>query len=425
MITFKQMTPWMLGLEALLVAATGTFLITLSHVDVDRVQESWYLGVPYGLIQDGHVYVSNSDPFPENGPQSVYPPAAIVYLTGSLLPMRIYQFIFSLIVIGLLFYFFFRKFQYALYRWREVAVYSIVYLAVWISIPLALIYPIQVNGMTAGFACLLLGLMIYPQYSMWGMFCFGWAFAFKGQYLALLPGFVVYLFFIDVREATLGRHLLKSCAAFIMFFVPKTLILAGLWEAMGMFQTRKDFWLYALDGPHLLASQFQFILGHLSGQAGAAAPEAGPRRAVEYSGFGLIAWGHIVASALFCVLFSLRSIWKRTRTPFGEELDIDKGLAIFAWGGLSYWVNYLLFYRYPYWYNVFAVVFLNIFLAAACVRLAGSWLSVKFGKQWSSAFLLVTVIISLSFIIRYMDHEWTKPKGNALTPYEWMRNGYQ
>jgi len=414
-------TQTIVGITALLTIALGTFLFVIPHVDVDRVQEGWYLGVPYTQIEHHQLAVTDVDPFPENGPQAVYSAAAILYSTGSLVVMRIYQSIFSLLVLGLLFYLFFRIYQDHQFSWYEVAAYLVIFSSVWFSIPLALVYPVQVNGMTAGFACLLLGLLVFPQSTAWGMFCFGWAFSFKGQYLGLLPGFIMYVFLIDKREKTVSAHLVKSILSVIMFFAPKTIILAGLWKALGLFPTGKDLWQYALDGPILLFTQLQFILGHVLGKAGAASPEAATRRAVEYSGYGLIAWGHVMISVLFCIGFTIRSIWKQFRKASIQIAGFDKGLTVLAWGGLFYWINFLFFYRFPYWYNVFAVIFLNIFLAAALVYLAVSWISARAGKRWGSALLLACSLFALGIVTSIVLRAHYGLKGNSLEPYDWMQ----
>src|SRR4051812_14690332 len=89
--------------SAILAAMTVVFLTTVKKMQFDRVQENVYLGVPYDLLQHGRFIVQpEADPFPENGPQAVYPPTFILKTTGSLYLMRAYQFIFPLLVMVLL-----------------------------------------------------------------------------------------------------------------------------------------------------------------------------------------------------------------------------------------------------------------------------------------------------------------------------------
>jgi hypothetical protein len=389
---------------------------------MDRMQENVYLKIPYWFISQHHLAITpEGDPFPENGPQAVYPLAAIAYYTGSLRLMRWYQFVFCLIVVGMTFRFFFRKFKEHPFTGWEVCLYVLLYLVLWLSIPLSMVYPTETNGMTAGFIFMLLGILAWPTSPLWGMFYFGWAFTFKGQYLAFLPGFIVYLYFIDIRAGSLGKHLLQSTEALAMFFVPKTIILSSLCGLLGMFYTRHDFFRYALDGPYLMGSEFSYMVGHLLGQAKAAAPEAAIRRTQEFSGFDKIMWGHIFLSLIFCAFFSLHSLWKRFHMKWGNDLGIDKGLTIFAWGGLFYWINYLFFYRFPYWYNIFAVIYLNLFLGAALVHLSAQWTSTNFSKRLSLVMMTLVGFVAARFLVKYGRHQSTKPTGDAFVPYEWMR----
>jgi hypothetical protein len=413
-------------LPMLWMIMAATFAAVLPHVQVDRVSESLahYFKLPYQLIQQRHIVVlPEEDPFPENGPQAVYPPAAIAYFTGSLFLTRAYQFLFSMIVVSLSFYFLMRLISKNPTNVLESTAYGILCLAIWFSMPLSLVYPIQINGMTAGFACLLLGVILYADSRLWGTFCFGWAFTFKGQYLAMLPGFIIYLYFIDIRSKNWPRHLWQATCALLMFFVPKTLILACLFGVLGMFQTSHDFFRYAFDGPHLIYNEFTYIVGHFLGRATAAAPEAAIRRALEFSGFGILAWAHIGGSVLFCMSFVIRSIWKRIQKNPEEEVGVAKGLTAFAWGGLFYWINYLFFYRFPYWYNVFAVIFMNITLATTAFHLALVWLAQKTGrKTWSNAFLLFAVVAAIVYYKSHWRATYSQGVGDALLPYEWMKH---
>src|SRR3989338_6827525 len=99
------------GVVSLLALMTAAFFLMLPHVKIDMLQETWYLGVPHELISKSKVIVSAIDPFLENGPHTVYPPAAIVYFTGSMRLMRAYQFSFSLMAVSIMFWLFWRKFS--------------------------------------------------------------------------------------------------------------------------------------------------------------------------------------------------------------------------------------------------------------------------------------------------------------------------
>lgn len=410
-------------LAAVALAMGAVFLVSVPKVSIDRVSESWaeYFKLPYTLIEQGNVVVRHKDPFPENGPQAVYPPAAIAFFTGSLFLTRAYQFAFSMLAVALLGALFFRKFGDRLRSSWEVPVYGAIFLAAWLSIPLSLVYPIQVNGMLGGVACLVLGMSVYRRSVVWGMFCFGWAFSFKGQFLALLPGFILYTFLLDVRESSLPKHFGKAFLALAMFFVPKTVILSGLCAALGMFESTQEFVKYAFDGPSLIGYEFLYIVGRFLGAPAAAAPEEGVRRSVEYAGFGVGAWGHIVLSAGFSALFAARSVWKRFRPSVDVGGRYDRGLAVFAWGALFYWINYLFFYRFPYWYNVLAVVYVNIFLVAAGVLWLRDLAARFLGARWANVFLIVFGIGSLVYVGKSVRFLVSMQPGDALTPYEWMR----
>ncbi len=405
-----------------LSAMAVVFLLTVNKVQLDRVQENVYLGVPYNLLQQGRfVVMPDADPFPENGPQAIYPPTALLKATGSLFLMRAYQFLFPLLVVGLLLFLFLRKFGERIPSIWEQFLLAGIFLAVWISTPNTLIYPIQVNGMAAGFACLLLGAYVFPRSAVWGMFCFGWAFTFKGQYLAMLPGFIFYVLFVDVRERNIWKHFLLAIGAVAMFFVPKSVIVSGLCWALGMFEDKGDFLRYSLDGPHLIGYEISYVIGRLLGKAAAAAPEEGSRRAVEYAGYGMMAWAHIGLSVGFSVLFALRSLWHRVRTPLGAALSIDTGLTALAWGGLVYWINYLFFYRFPYWYNVFALVFFNIYLFASVVVLSRDQIVRLTGPRWGRVFFVLAGLSAFVLFSGYLRRQISLPPGNAFAPYEWMK----
>lgn len=396
-----------------------SFHFIVPHMKIDVVQETWYMGIPYDLIRNHNVNVTANDPFLENGPQAVYPPAAIAYKTGSMKAVRVYQFLFSMAVVALLFFYFFQKFGETSFTPLEVFAYALIFLGTWVSIPMALIYPLQVNGMTGGMVCAILGGWIYPRSSLWGMFFFGLAFAFKGQFLAFFPGLALYVVFIDVEDEKLSKHALRAAGRLAMFFVPKTIVLTLLWWGLGLFPNMREVWLYAMDGPDLLMYEIRSLLQKIAGTSAAMAPASGIRES-EYAGYGPITWGHVALSVTFCAGAAAWAALQRFRKGLAGKIAMDRGLAALAWGAAPYWLNFLVFYRYPYWYNTFAIVPFNIFLAAAFIRLVQLKIRQVQGPRIATIFLVVVALASTVFWIRNCRGAKQLGEGNILS-FVWMR----
>ena len=181
----RSIWKWM-TLALTLVAMIIVLAKALPFLHVDRVYENAYMGCPYRLLASHHPRIVNDDPFVENGPHGVYPATAIVYYSGSMAAMRWYNFLFSLIMMALFVLFFFQEHPDSGNSPWEATAYGLLMLTIWKIIGLTLIYPIQVTGMMPGFDCFLLGLWLNRRHPYAAMIAFGFAYSFKGQFLAML-----------------------------------------------------------------------------------------------------------------------------------------------------------------------------------------------------------------------------------------------
>ncbi len=376
------------------------------------MQENVYLGEPYKMLKNHNAYIHQGvDPFSENGPHIMYPYAALLRITGSLTVQRFVQFSSSLISVMLLGFYFFqqRRDRLSLY---ESALYALLIVSTWLSIPLALSYPAQANGMMAGFVCFLLGLYYAENSPRVSMMLFGLAYACKTQYLGMLPGILAYKLFIESPEKLILHRIREMALQTVLYFVPAVLVIPAICASLGLFRNWPEFKDFALNGPHeIWVRAIDNIPGLFFGMSKGHQEFVGEVKAAEYAGYGLLTWLHILFSCGVCLYGAGLTVWQRLR---GLKFNAAWGLLGFS--GIIYWLHFFFIYRYPYWYNVFALIVLNAFFAPLVLeRIIHS-----LGKR---KLLPIAAICVLAFFVRTV---WNLPgwklkqPGTALVPYEWM-----
>lgn len=408
-----------LSLALLLGAMTAIFVTALPHLNVDRVSENCYMGNVYKMILQEHPRIYQQDPFLENGPHAVFTSGYIAHHFNSLKLMRYYHFLYSLLIMAMMYFlFFYFTGSDSLARW-EIPILAVLMITVWLSIPLSLIYPIQFNGMIPGFACLLLGLWLNEKHPFWAMLSFGFAYTFKGQFLAMMPGILAYKFVFEKGTRSWGMHVGQVALSLIIFFLPASLILPTLFWWLGLFDNRADLFAYAFKAQGILWEEFSYIFPRLANKV-AVDTQGAAIRAKEYAGFGILAWALIATSILFCFTMIGVAIYRLAkRIP----TSASSALSIFGLAGLGYWCNYLFFWRFPFWYDVLPVVLFNIVAIPLIVFWIRRQIQDRWGTRPAMAFILV---ITLLFGRHFYRRLWVNPlwdrsiAGDSLKFYDWM-----
>lgn len=402
------------------------FGLSLRYQNVDRTQEYVYLCVPYQSLQNHQLFINKwTDPFGENGPLGVYPPAACA-LYGSLGLMRWYQFLFSIAAMVLLMRIARRATVDGLDSPVLVAHDALSMLTVWITIPLVLIYPVQCNGMFAGLLCFIGGLFLMRERPYSAMFLFGFAYSFKTQWLGMLPGIVLYQFLMQPVATSWAARFKEIGMGLLVYFLPACVIVPVMFAPLGAFRSFHDFWVYAMNGPHEFWIQIEYHGARLlrGGMPAAHQARVDDIRISEFKGYGLLTWSHIALSFGFSVALSVLAVWKRwfTKRPFVGPLSTP--MIVLASCGLFYWVHFLVIYRYPYWYNVFPMVIFNPLLVAIGFRLLLQ--KITSGGPYRFAWTMVVGIMIVEACIlgrtawKLPGAHRNSPPGNSLTPYDWM-----
>ncbi len=398
---------------------SAIFVTALPHLNVDRQSEFCYMGAPYKMILQDRPRIYSQDPFFENGPHAVYISAYIAHHFHALKPMRYYHFLYSLLIMAMMYLLFFELFPSNRPKPWEIPIIALIMLTVWISIPLSLVYPVQFNGMMPGFACFLLGLIWNKKRPYTAMLLFGFAYTFKGQFLAMMPGIMLYKLFFEKGSDTWFTHAKRLAISLFLFFAPGTLILSALFWMVGLFDSLAELKAYALRAPTIIFTEMSYILpvvlGHTSTD-----PQGAATRSTEYSGFGLLAWGLIWTSILFCFGAIVRAFDLKRR---GREAERNDLFTVFGMAGLCYWFNYLFFWRYPFWYNVLPVVLFNILLIPMIIFEIKLQVDKRFGAKAAMAFMLIVGVLFGRHLYRrlFVNPLWDRTQmGDMLQPYAWM-----
>jgi len=400
----------------------GIFIYALPHLKVDRTSENEYLGVPYKMMADGDVHIHQGDPFVENGPQAILVTTAIAYHLHSLKLMRVYHFLFSLAVVGWLYLIFFKRFDETLMRLWEIPLVALLVLSTWITIPLILVYPIQVNGMTPGILCFIAGLLLEERHPRWAMIAFGFSYSFKGQFLAMLPGIFLHKAVFENRGRTIAYKSKELVLSAILYLVPTAVILTSLWWVMGLFRNRQDLLGYAFRAPTILINEFSYIIPVLTRKT-APDPFGTYGRAIEWAGWGFVAWLLVAISMAFCLIWAAWSFWRRRKQSPSGPLEVPA--AVLAMAGIGYWINYLFFWRYPFWDNTLPMEWFNILLIPLGIYSLKPWISKRLNPRLAVIFLLLAGIAAGRNLIRRVI---VKPVfnaavlGDSLQPYPWMKS---
>src|SRR5579871_6028064 len=117
-----------LSLVSVLFLMAAIFVAALPHLNVDRESEFCYMGAPYKMILQGHPRIYAQDPFSENGPHAVYISAYIAHHFHSLKPMRYYHFLYSLLMMAMLYLLFFHLLPSASVAPWEIPIFALVML---------------------------------------------------------------------------------------------------------------------------------------------------------------------------------------------------------------------------------------------------------------------------------------------------------
>ncbi|MFA5974894.1 MAG: hypothetical protein WC859_01860 [Elusimicrobiota bacterium] len=409
-----------ISLAGLLAAMLGIFAYALPHLSVDRVSEHIYLGVPYRMFADRDIHIYQGDPFVENGPHVILATTAFAFHGRSLKPMRYYNFVYSLAVVGLFFWFFFKLFDETWMRPWEIPVIALLVLSVWITIPLILIYPIQVNGMTPGLLCFIAGLLLEKHHPRWAMIAFGFAYSCKGQFLAMLPGLFLYKLLFENRGDSIALKIRELVLCAVLYFVPATVFLTAIGWAFGLFHNREDLLAYAFRAPSILFSEFSYIIPVLMRKT-ASDPFAAQGRAIEYARWGFVTWLLIALSIGFCVVYAARSFFNRKESSSGP---LQVPATMLAVAGIGYWINYFFFWRYPFWYNTLPMEWFNILIIPAAIYGLKIRLSHRWTPRFAAIFLVLVALLAGRNILRRVI---IKPvfdstsQGDSLQPYPWMK----
>jgi len=411
------------ALIVLLAVITMVFAVALPHLRVDRISEYTYMGVPYKMFKAGHLSIADGDPFVENGPHAVFVSAAIAYYSHSLKPMRYYHFVYMAIIIGWLFWLLQRQFERLSRSWIILGLSVLLVLSVWISIPLILIYPIQFNGMTPGFLCFLAALLLNGEHPYGAALMLGCAYSFKGQFLAMLPGWMLYKVVIENRFASWKARVAHAGACFILFFVPTTVLLTVLARLFHFFNDTQELKAYAWRAPSILFDEMSAIgqkMLHLPSASPDKATQAVRIRHTEYSGFGCLTWSHIIFSMSFCFWAAANPLWNRWR---GQESKVAPFLSLFGAAGFLYWLNYLFFWSYPFWYNTLPVVFFNLFAIPYAVLSFQGWITRHLSERLGLICLVGVSLVLGGYFLKdiYRTPGWhDRAPGDSLEPYSWM-----
>lgn len=413
------------------VVLSALFLLNLPVTFINRIQEHWYLGIPYERIKQGMFWVDREDPFPENGPHLMYLYAKLVHATGSLLPLRLAQWLWTLLAASLTWLLLGRLTGLFRSEKIEVAGTALIFLFFWASLPLGLVYPIQMNGAMAGFASLVGGLLLLGSRPAVAMLLFGFAYANKAQFIMYFPCVIAYRLFLDFSGTRWARHLGLVARDSALLFVPAAALLPLALAACGFFRSFNDFFLYSIEGPTLLGEQ---VLAALRGLAGIHQPGANPQAAQfrheiitsELASYSKLVYMHIFfwasmsVGALVWTLPSRLPAWWGKRSAAGPGPEV----ALLSVMGCAAFVIHFKLNNYPYAYNMLFFVPFNAFLVPyafwiARNRFRGKGSAGVSKKMWRGAYAFALACVLL-FCFRYTRNFLTLPAGDALTPYYWM-----
>lgn len=421
-------SPHFWPLLALGVSMLVLFVFLLPRLHLDRWQEGVYLGVPYKMILQGNFRVLR-DPFLENGIHTFLIPALILKWSGSLWFVRFYFFLFSVGVLILMYFIFMRMtgvssiFRQSIGRY--LAVLGI--FVVWFSIPLAVNYPFQTNGMMQGMLFFMVAFIVMDRHPNMAIFFFGCAAYSKSQFMAVFPILIVYRFFLVHQGQSWEKRILLALKECGLFFLPA--LLSGVVAYMvGWISSFMDFYRYAFKEVILLYKESRKIFsGILFGGASESAgiklmPYLLGKSVVgkEITTWGFLSWIQIGFSFLCSISFFLLTSWRFWKK---EKMNHVLGLASFFC--LFYLVNFLQFYGYPYWYNTLPALFFNILFVLLIIDYLDQWISKrKWGypvRDWMLiGFVCVFVIVGMNRLLFYSPFK-TGVQGNSLEPYSWMR----
>jgi hypothetical protein len=407
------------------VVLTAFFLLNLPVTFVDRLQEHWYLGIPFERLKTGAFWVDRDDPFPENAPHLMYLLAKLTYATGSLLSVRLAQWPWSLLAMVALWAVLHKLTGFLRGSRFDVLGMSLLVLFFWISLPLGFVYPVQTNGMMAGFVCLALGLLVLRERPAAAMLLFGFAYAHKAQFIMFFPCVIAYRLVLDYPGRMLGRHLARTARDTVLLFVPAAVILPLFLAACGAFRSAHDFFGYATEGPLLLWRQVAAVLGKFTG-----APPANPLAntfrlqtlTAELASYSKLVYMHIYLSAGLGIAGLAWTLRGRLPAWWGGKVRAEPPpeLALLSVMTCVAWITYFRFNMYPYCYNMLPILPFNALVVPYVFwRLRGVVPGAWFARGGYALALIFLVVLGY----RYGRNFAALPRGDALEPYYWMRQG--
>lgn len=413
-----------------LILAIVTVMCALSFpvADVNRLQEHHYLGVPYERMKT-FFYVDRNDPFPENGAHVMWWLAKAAHAGGSLLPVRILQWVWPLATLVFLWLLLDQLTRFSRRARLETGGMAFLVTFFWAALPLGFVYPIQTNGMFHGYACFAFGLWMLQASRPVAMLAFGFAYAAKAQFIMYFPCVMAYRLVLDYDGKGIPRHLIKVARDCALLFVPAGVILPLLFAGFGWFRGFDDFVANAYEGPWLLGSQMGRVIGKLLGKPDA--PEAVAANAArlrtlqsELASYSKLVYFQIFVSGALGLAAAAWAAWARLPAWWGarkEENGPPPAIALMGVMVPLAWFSYFRFNNDPYCYNMLAVLPLNALLVPYALWLARERLPAIPPAAFKAAYALA-MVLTLFLGFRYARDFATKPHtSNVLKPYYWMQ----
>lgn len=392
-------------------------LYSLPGLQIDRYQEGAYLGTPYTLMNCHTFRITDQDPFPQNSALAVAIPAWLYLHTGSLLVLRVYFSLFTILALFLSNRLIEKHFGAKKISNLGWAFIHLGMFAVWAAIPILLPYSIQTSGAMAGLSAFLGGLLLYPKRKYLAYMLFGLAAHFKGQFLGLSFGLTLYLVLHTyLTERKISAVLREVSVFFVCYFSVPFLMTTFLYLPFGWISDANRYFKSSFSTALTLYDEVSSLVLRLIGM-GPHTTEAAKevirnRRQEEFVHFRFLSWFLIGSSMLFC-------LWGIGIEILGKFKSLkNHPLIPVAFAGFIYWVNYLFFYSYPYWYNTLAVLWFSVII----FPLLGFYFLERknFSKNFVAVACLLCVLVSLRSLKKSISlFQPGVRTGTALLDYEW------
>lgn len=406
------------SLLVLLLVVWVVIIVSIPKLNVDRYQEGAYLGTPYFLMQCNTFRVMSQDPFPQNGALIVAIPAWIYLKTGSLLALRVYFSLFSIAALLLSHFLLKRCLSTDKLSQTYWALLHATMAMAWASIPILLEYSVQTNGYMAALCAVLGGLILLPEKKPWAYFLFGLGAHFKGQFLGLSFGFILYIIVATFLEHGIRRIPWELMRFFVFFFAAPFVMTTLIYLPLGWIQSMEWYLKSSFSTSITLYEEVSSLILRVL-NIGTSIPQEmkdaiRERRRDEFSHFISRNYFHIVTSFLFCCSGVVAMILRKGAFQKSPLIPV-------CFAGVIYWINYLFFYSYPYWYNTLAILWFSILFFPLLIHAVLKWFPIP---QKVAAFcLVVSAVLPFLFIKKYTPAlRRNLGPGTSLQDYTWKLN---